>query len=110
MLTPPPNTVITFSADNFLNSTAEYACTSGYLFVGGQVRTCTISGWTGSEPVCQGTQASKRINSLYMGDNCKLEMLLQQCKGGREEGGGQDIISFVKETYSVIGSKHNYAT
>ena len=58
MLTLPQNTMITFSADNFINSTAEYECVNGFLLVGDRLRTCTLSGWTGIEPVCQGKQVT----------------------------------------------------
>jgi hypothetical protein len=54
VLVQPDNAVLTFSNENRLNSTAEYECVSGFMLEGDQVRTCTLSGWTGSEPVCQG--------------------------------------------------------
>ena len=54
VLTQPDNGVLTFSRDNLLNSRAEYGCVSGFELDGNQVRTCTLDGWTGSEPVCRG--------------------------------------------------------
>jgi hypothetical protein len=54
VLMQPDNAVLTFSDENRLNSMAEYGCISGFMLEGDQVRTCTLNGWTGSEPVCQG--------------------------------------------------------
>ena len=33
-------------------SVVSYTCDSGYILVGDAMRTCTLSGWSGSNPIC----------------------------------------------------------
>ena len=33
-------------------SVVSYTCDSGYTLVGDSMRTCTLSGWSGTNPVC----------------------------------------------------------
>ena len=35
-----------------LDSVVSYTCDSGYTLVGVAMRTCTASGWSGTNPVC----------------------------------------------------------
>ena len=35
-------------------SIATYSCSTGYELVGNLMRTCTASGWSGSDPGCTG--------------------------------------------------------
>ena len=34
------------------DSVASYTCDSGYTLVGEATRTCTVNGWSGTNPVC----------------------------------------------------------
>ena len=46
-LAPPVNGQLTV-----FGSVASYACDSGYTLVGDAMRTCLLSGWNGTNPVC----------------------------------------------------------
>ena len=50
-LTAPVNGQLTVDS-TLLDSMASYTCDSGYTLVGVAMRTCTVNGWNGTNPVC----------------------------------------------------------
>ena len=51
-LTAPVNGQLTVNS-TLLDSMASYTCDSGYTLVGvAMMRTCTVDGWNGTNPVC----------------------------------------------------------
>ena len=55
----PTNGAVTYSDTTIPRdegSTVAYSCYTGYVFTGNSsMRTCTSSGWSGSDPLCTGT-------------------------------------------------------
>ena len=50
-LASPVNGQLTVESTLF-GSVASYSCDSGYYLVGDAMRTCLLSGWNGTNPVC----------------------------------------------------------
>ena len=50
-LTAPVNGQLTVDS-TLLDSMASYTCDSGYTLVGVAMRTCTVNGWSGANPIC----------------------------------------------------------
>ena len=50
-ITAPVNGQLTVDS-TLLDSMASYTCDSGYTLVGDAMRTCTVNGWNGTNPVC----------------------------------------------------------
>ena len=53
-LADPPNGQVSHTVGGTLGQTATYSCNTGYNLVGGSIRTCLATGWSGSAPTCQG--------------------------------------------------------
>ena len=59
-LPQPANGAVTYSdftVPRAEGSTATYNCNAGYASVGNYERMCTSSGWSGSNPLCRGTDS-----------------------------------------------------
>ena len=53
-LTDPANGQVSHTGGTTLGQRATYSCNTGYNLVGGSIRTCQDTGWSGSAPTCQG--------------------------------------------------------
>ena len=51
-LTRPDNGQLAVVDTTLLDSVASYTCDSGYTLVGVAMRTCTVDGWNGTNPIC----------------------------------------------------------